>query len=88
MKHVKLFYLDHCPHCKKTKRDLDELMKDEKYSKIQIEWIEESKEKEIADQYDYYYVPCFYVDEIKMKEGALQMSDVKEVLDAALSDVF
>ena len=84
MKSVKLFYLEGCPYCQKTRKDLEMLMQDEIYSQVQIEWIEESVEAELANQYDYYYVPCFYVDDVKMKEGVLHLSDVKEVLDAAV----
>ncbi len=84
MKSVKLFYLENCPHCRKTKRDLDELLSDSRFSAVKIEWIEESKNTELADQYDYYYVPCFYVNETKVKEGALSKEDVLDVLMMAL----
>ena len=84
MKPVKLFYLENCPHCRKTRRDLDELMEDSRFSAVKIEWIEESQNKELADRYDYYYVPCFYVNETKVKEGALSKEDVLVVLMMAL----
>ena len=83
MKRVQLFYLEYCPHCKRAKSYLDELFQNEKYKDISIEWIEESKESAVANQYDYYYVPCFYVDGKKVKEGALSFEDVKEVLELA-----
>ena len=84
MKRVQLFYLEHCPHCRKTRKDLEVLMQNEKYAQVQIEWIEESRQAELANQYDYYYVPCFYVDGVKVKEGVLQLSDAEEVLEMAI----
>ena len=88
MKKIQLFYLEYCPHCRKTRADLNELLKEEQYSGLHIEMIEESVHKDLADQYDYYYVPCFYVDGIKVKEGALSRKDVEEVLMMASDHVF
>ena len=88
MKKIQLFYLEYCPHCKKTRADLNELLKEEQFSGLSIEMIEESVQKELADQYDYYYVPCFYVDGIKVKEGALSRKDVEDVLMMASNHVF
>ena len=87
MKKIQLFYLEYCPHCKKTRADLNVLLKEERFKELEIEMIEESVQKELADQYDYYYVPCFYVDGIKAKEGALSMKDVEEVLMMASEHV-
>lgn len=88
MKKVELFYLEHCPHCKKARVLLDELQKEERYAQVEIEWIEETVQKERADQHDYYYVPCFYVDGLKVKEGAVSAQDVREVLEMAIDHVF
>ena len=88
MKKIQLFYLEYCPHRKKTRADLNELLKEEQFSGLSIEMIEESVQKELADQYDYYYVPCFYVDGIKVKEGALSRKDVEDVLMMASDHVF
>jgi thiol-disulfide isomerase/thioredoxin len=87
MKKIQLFYLEYCPHCKKTRADLNVLLKEDRFKELEIEMIEESVQKELADQYDYYYVPCFYVDDIKAKEGALSMKDVEEVLMMASEHV-
>lgn len=75
---------DGCPHCKKALDFLNELRKEDKYSHIEIEMIDERKEPEIAEKYDYYYVPTFYVDEVKVHEGTVTLEQVKEVLDKAL----
>ena len=87
MKKIQLFYLEYCPHCKKTRADLNVLLKEDRFKGLAIEMIEESVQKELADQYDYYYVPCFYVDGTKIKGGALSMKDVEEVLMMASDHV-
>lgn len=85
MKKVKLFYFPTCPHCKKALRFYQEL-KDEnpRYSAVEIEMIDEQKNPEIADQYDYYYVPTFYVGDEKVHEGSIERDDVRRVLERAL----
>lgn len=83
MKKIKMFYLTNCPYCRKAFKYLEELQKDEQYANIEIEKIEESKQKDIANSYDYYYVPCFYIDENKVFEGAASLADVQAVLDKA-----
>lgn len=85
MKPVKLFYLKRCPHCKKAIAILEELLKKEEYAEVEITRIEESEHPEIANQYDYYYVPTFYVDEKKICEGILQEKDIVEVLNQAVN---
>ena len=68
--------------------DLNELLSEPRFYGVELEMIEESIQKDVADQYDYYYVPCFYVDGVKIKEGALSKKDVEEVLLMAVNDVF
>ncbi|MDO4701506.1 MAG: thioredoxin family protein [Erysipelotrichaceae bacterium] len=84
MKQVKLFYLRMCPYCLKALKYLEELKKEERYKDIEIEMIEENKHPEIANQYNYYYVPTFYVDEVKVFEGKPTLEDIKRVLDQSL----
>lgn len=85
MKKVTMFYLENCPHCKKAQKMLDELKeKNSQYSKIQIEKIEESKDVHIASAHDYYYVPTFYVDGVKLHEGVPSLDKIEAVLKAAL----
>lgn len=81
MKKTKLFYLKYCPYCRRAIGYMDELMRDPKYKDVLIERIEESENKALADCYDYYLVPCFYIDEKKVFEGAMEKDDVKKVLD-------
>jgi thiol-disulfide isomerase/thioredoxin len=78
-KHIRLFYLKNCPYCRQAFAFIDELKQQDAYKDIEIETIEESEEPETANRYDYYYVPTFYVDEVKMSEGAVTLSQVEEV---------
>lgn len=84
MKRITLFYLENCPFCKKAMAAIDELKKQDRYKDIEIEMIEESKLPEVADKYDYYYVPTFYIDGRKVHEGGIFPDEVKAVLEQAL----
>ena len=84
MKRLTLFYLEYCPFCKKARAAIDELKKQDRYKDIEIEMIEESKQPEVADKYDYYYVPTFYIDGRKVHEGGIFPDEVKAVLEQAL----
>jgi len=86
MKKVELFYLTYCPHCRKAFRLLEELRaKNPKYKDVVITEINEADNKAYSDSLDYYYVPTFYVDGVKVHEGVIEESDVIRVLDSALS---
>ena len=65
MKPIKLFYQARCPFCKRAFNYIDELKKRPEYKDIVIETIEETEHPDIADQYDYYYVPTFYIADEK-----------------------
>ncbi len=80
-----LFYLPYCPHCRLALRFIDELRaKDKRYASVEVEMIDESREKALADSYDYWYVPCFYLGREKLHEGHAEPDDVKRVFDRAL----
>ena len=91
MKEVLMFYLESCGYCDKARRALDELYeKKPAYRAVPLTRIEESREPELADRYDYYAVPSFFVDGEKRFEAHLFMSyeeirdEVEKVLDYAL----
>lgn len=84
MPKLTLFYLKFCPYCRKAMGYLEELRTQDKYKDIEIEMIEESQQPELADRYDYYYVPTFFAGDQKLFEGAMEYSDVQKVLDQAL----
>lgn len=85
MKDVKLFYLRNCPFCKKALQYIEELKaRHPELAAIEIEMIEESEQAEVANSYDYYYVPTFYVGGQKVHEGGIYPEEVEAVLRQAL----
>ncbi|HHZ00426.1 MAG TPA: thioredoxin family protein [Sedimentibacter sp.] len=85
MKKVKVFYMENCPHCRRAFRILDDLMAgNPEYSKIEIEYIDENKDVKAANAHDYYYVPTFYVDGVKLHEGVPSVDRIERVLKEAI----
>ncbi|MEI3074672.1 MAG: thioredoxin family protein [Phocaeicola vulgatus] len=81
MKPVKLFYQERCPFCKKALRYIEELKAEyPEFQPIEIEMIEETQHPDIADQYDYYYVPTFYVDGVKVHEAGIFKNEMEALL--------
>ena len=85
MKSIQLFYLKNCPFCKKAFRYIEEAKATHpELQSLQIELIEESEEPALAEQYDYYYVPTFYIDGVKVHEGGIYPEEVEPLLRKAL----
>ena len=85
MEPVKLFYLRNCPYCKKALRYIDEAKTAHpELAAVAVETIEESEQSDVADSYDYYYVPTFYVGDEKVHEGGIWPHEVEAVLRRAL----
>jgi glutaredoxin len=85
MKELKIFYQEKCPFCKRAFRYIEELKEENSaYKNITPICIEETIEEEYANSYDYYYVPTFYIDEIKVHEGGIMKEEVKEILNRIL----
>ncbi len=80
-----LFILKNCPYCIEALKWSDELVRENpEYGKINIRIIDEQKEKELANRYDYYYVPTFYYGAQKLHEGAATKEKIKNVFDECL----
>ncbi len=85
MKHVKMMVLEHCPHCRKAFAYIDELKSEyPKYQNVQIEVIDEVKEEEKTQGYDYWYVPTFFVNDVKIHEGVPTKEAIQSVLEEAI----
>ena len=85
MQELLLFHLPNCPHCKKARQELARLCaEDPAYAAIPLTLVDESAQKALADRYDYWYVPCFFLGSEKLHEGHAEREDVKRVLDAYL----
>ena len=85
MKKIKLFRLKYCPHCVRAMQYMQEYMdKNPACTSLEIEIIDEGEERKLATQYDYYYVPTFYLDSEKVHEGAVTRQQVEKILEQAL----
>lgn len=70
MHQIELFYLKSCPYCRSAKKAIDELTAENPaYRDIDIVWIEESEQPEIAEARDYYSVPAIFWDGKKLYEA-------------------
>ena len=85
MKEITYFYLKTCPYCRQADRLIQELIeKEPQFAAVSIRKIEEREHAEIADQYSYYFVPCFYIGKEKMMEGVPSLEQVRKTFQAAL----
>jgi thioredoxin 1 len=84
MKKILMFTMECCPYCVKAHRWMSELLAEHpEYGSIEIEIIDELEQPVLADTYDYYYVPTYYVDGVKVHEGVPTHEIVENVYKAA-----
>lgn len=84
MKTVNVFITSWCPYCKRALSWIQELKnEDPKYAQLEVKIIDEELQPHIAKQYDYYYVPTYYVDGIKVYEGGTTKDIVRLAFDKA-----
>ena len=85
MKKVLMVHFLGCPFCRAAEGYLQELtQRYPELAAIPIERIDERIHPDIANQYDYWFVPTFYVDGAKAHEGACTRDAVEKVLRSAL----
>ena len=85
MKEIKLFMFDGCPHCKKAQELVAEIVAEHpEYASIPITVIDERKHPQLAEKYDYYYVPTFFTGDVKMMEGAPTKKAIEQAFVQAL----
>lgn len=83
-----LFVLEHCPHCQRARQWIQELYKENpSYKDIPLEVIDEQEKEELASSYDYYYVPCFFEEHIKLHEGIASKEIIRNLFDDYLRRV-
>lgn len=84
MKKITMFMFEGCPHCKKAKEMMAKLLElRPEYREVPFEMIDEKKNPEIAEKYDYYYVPTFFVGDDKIAEGVPSEAKIEEVFKKA-----
>lgn len=86
-KKILAFFIEGCPYCRQARESVNELSAN--YPGVNIEWVDENKHPEIANNYDYYHVPSMFVDNKKIYESHKGESkqecfeNVKKVFEAA-----
>ena len=69
MREIEIFYLTGCPYCNNARKAAAELMAEEPaYGALQLRWIEENEEAELANSRDYYRVPSVFYAGDKLYE--------------------
>jgi thioredoxin 1 len=87
MKKILMFTMERCPYCKKARSFMEELFdKYPEYKELDIEIIDEVEQPDIANQYDYYYVPTYYLDGEKFHEGVPSREMVAELFKKAYEE--
>ena len=85
MKKILMFTMASCPYCAAASRWMDRLRaEDPAYRELEIEIVDEVLHPDVANAYDYYYVPAYYMDGKKQHEGAASLEAIRRVFDAAL----
>ena len=85
MKDVLMFMTSWCPHCKRAFSLIEQVRGENAVFKgVEIVTIDEDKEKKYADSFDYYRVPTFYVDGVKIHEGAVTVENIRRVFELAV----
>lgn len=85
MKKITMFITDWCPHCKRAINWIDEIKQENpQYRAMEVEIIDEEKEPHIANQYDYYYVPTYYIGDKKIYEGGTTKEILLKAFEEAL----
>lgn len=85
MKKIKMFHFDSCPYCREAKQWLSELREENpELARVEVEQIDEKLEPDKIKGYDYWYVPTFFVDDVKMHEGVASKKIIERVLRSAL----
>lgn len=84
MRKILMFTMECCPYCVKARRWMAELLADHpEYGSIEIEIVDELEEPALADTFDYYYVPTYYVGGVKLHEGVPTKEIVENVYQTA-----
>ena len=74
MNKITMFHLEECKYCDMAKRAIAELRDENpEYNNVEIEMIDELKQPDVIENYDYWSVPSFFIGHDKVFEAALFM---------------
>lgn len=80
MKPILMFYMETCPYCREARAWMREIVQEHpEYAKIPLEMVEERERPDVAEQYDYWYVPTYFVGGEKAHEGAASRAMIEAV---------
>ena len=86
MKPITMFMFESCPHCNRARTWMEELKNENpKYQQIDVTMMDEKLQPAIAKAYDYYYVPTYFIEGVKVHEGPASKEIIKEVFEKACS---
>ena len=86
MNEVILFTMKFCPYCVNAKRYMKKIFKENpEYKDVPLRIVDENVESDFARRFDYYYVPTYFVDGVKVHEGVPTKEIVEEVFKTAYS---
>ena len=84
------FILSSCPYCLQAGELIEELYAERpELASIEIDYIDEADEPELAERYDYYRVPSFFLGEEKLYEADPRRTrdEAKEMLGAMFDEL-
>ena len=89
MEDFRLFILPDCPYCRRVLTWQEELLAAQPlYRPLAPRIVDESRQKELTQGFDYYYVPCYFLDGEKLAEGVLSREQVEEVFRRAWAALY
>lgn len=87
MKELTLFFFNECPHCQNAFRWQEELFAAHpEYREVPLRLINEREQPQLADSYDYWLVPTYYIGKTKLHEGVTDKALIEDCFKQALSD--
>jgi thioredoxin 1 len=87
IKEITIFHLNGCPHCANAFRWQRELFEAHpEYKKVPVKLVEERENASYANKFDYWLVPTYYVDGVKMHEGVTKKDIIEKVFKEAFDD--
>lgn len=86
MKELTLFYFNECPHCQNAFRWQEELFAEHpEYREVPLRLINEKEQAQLADSYDYWLVPTYYIGKTKLHEGVTDKALIEDCFRQALN---
>lgn len=84
MQKLLMFYMASCPHCKRAFAYEEELKKRRpELFDVEVERVDERMDPDRADQYDYWYVPTYYLGDERLFSGSPSPADIERVFERA-----